>query len=179
MPARIDPRKDHATLIRALSQIPSPQKTELRVKLIGEIACSTTQQTLEQSIKSLSLQSIVQQLPPTNNMVPHYQDADIVILPSQSEGFPNVILEAFAAGKPVIVSAAANSAKLVAEGLNGWIFPTGDDHALANLLQKVIRTPRSILELMGEYARQEAEKYPVSLMVDAYTLIYEQLSKDS
>ncbi len=178
MPARIDPRKDHNTLIQAIAQLPATTKSTLRTTLIGEITCYATQAKLEQSIKNLKLEDIIRQLPPTTNIQPHYANASVVILPSQSEGTPNVILEAFATGRPVIASTAANHANLITEGVNGWLFPTGNSHALANVLQRVMNTPPAIRQQMGMHARREAEKYPISRMVDAYSTIYELLVAD-
>ena len=179
MPARIDPRKDHSTLLHAIAELPVSTKNILRITLIGEITNPITQNQLEQTIKNLNLTSIIQQLPPTTNIQPHYANADAIILPSKSEGAPNVILEAFAAGKPVIASAAANHTDLITDEFNGWLFPTGDSRALAKLLQKVINTPPAARQQMGAHARQEAEKYPISRMVNTYTAVYEQLLNNS
>ncbi len=179
MPARIDPQKDHRTLMQAVAKLPTTTKNTLRITLIGEITDPITQKQLEQSIKNLKLENIIQQLPPTTNIQPHYANADAIILPSKSEGAPNVILEAFAGSKPVIASTAANRANFITDRLTGWLFPTEDSQALATLLQKVISTPIEIRLQMGARARREAEKYPINRMVNAYTTIYERLLNNS
>ncbi len=178
MPARIDPRKDHETLINAIAQLPLNVRNILKITLIGEVTSRETQRKLEQSIKNLKLNDIIQQLPPVNDLGKHYINAHAIILPSRSEGAPNVILESFAAGRPVIASVAANQAGFITEGINGWLFPTGDSQSLARLLEQVIKTSPAKLQQMGEQARHEAEKYPISRMINAYEDIYEHLLSD-
>ncbi len=60
--------------------------------------------------------------------------ADLVVLPSRWEGMPNVVLEAMAAGRPVVATAVEGSAELVEPGGSGWLVPPEDPAALAAAL---------------------------------------------
>lgn len=57
--------------------------------------------------------------------------ADILVLPSFAEGLPVVLMEALAAGKPVICTQVAGVAELVEDGVSGFIVPVSDDATLA------------------------------------------------
>lgn len=179
MVARIDPRKDHQVLLEALKLLRGELPKNFKAILLGEITSASTQQNIEQLIESYELQGFVEQPPPTHDIVPAYQAADTVILPSKTEGFANVILEAFAAGKPIIVSSAANNSHLVENKINGWEFPTGDVSALADCIRQAWQTPSSERTKMGHRGQSIAQNYSLSRMIAQYTEIYERLCKDS
>lgn len=122
MVARVDPRKDHQTLLEALALLRKELPKNFKTILIGEITFQSTQQKLEQLIQNYDLREFIEQLAPTHEITPVYQNADVVVLPSKTEGFSNVILESFASGKPIIISSAANNNHLVETQVNGWEF---------------------------------------------------------
>lgn len=179
MVARIDPRKDHQVLLEALRLLRDELPKNFKAILIGEITSATTQKYIEQLIETYELQEFVKQRPPTHDIVAVYQAADTVILPSKTESFANVILEAFAAGKPIIVSSAANNNHLIENKINGWEFPTGDVAALADCIRQAWQTPNSQRTKMGQCGQVIAQNYSLSGMIAQYTEIYERLYKDS
>ncbi|HVU11785.1 MAG TPA: glycosyltransferase [Phototrophicaceae bacterium] len=173
VPARIDPRKDHLTLIEALHRLSPPD--DLRVVLIGEITDSNTQQQIQETIHHYHLDGIIEYNAATHEIAPFYHAADVVILPSKSEVFPNVVLEAFASHKPVIVSEAANRVGLVQHGINGWVFPTGDSAALAECLQTALATSPAERAALGQRGYDAVQAYTVERMVERYTQLYERV----
>ena len=68
-------------------------------------------------------------------------NTDIFVLPSHSEGLPMSILEAFAAGIPVVATPVNTVADVVTDGVNGLHVPPGDTNRLAHALAKLIRDP--------------------------------------
>jgi glycosyltransferase involved in cell wall biosynthesis len=78
--------------------------------------------------------------------------AHALVLPSFAEGLPMVVMEAFAAGRPVIASAIAGVPELV-ERDTGWLVPAGDATALANAIAALAAMPRDRLADMGRAAR--------------------------
>jgi UDP-glucose:(heptosyl)LPS alpha-1,3-glucosyltransferase len=143
------------------------------VFFVGEVSNAEVQQQIDELMRSYDLSSVIRQFPVTDNIIPYYHAADLIVLPSLSEGFPNVILEAFAAGKPVIASTSADAVGIIDEGVNGWHFPTGDAQALAQLLSAAWQMPAAQLAQMGENARPTAARYSVEAMVRQYTEIYQ------
>jgi glycosyltransferase involved in cell wall biosynthesis len=81
----------------------------------------------------------------------YYATADIVVLPSHREGLPTVVLEAQAAGKPVVAARATGIVDVVSDGETGLLFPVGDASALAETLARLLtdRTLLRKLELAG------------------------------
>ncbi len=68
----------------------------------------------------------------------YYAMADMVVLPSHREGLPTVVLEAQAAGKPVIGASATGIVDVITHGVTGLLFPVGDVWALAKALTTLI-----------------------------------------
>src|SRR5229473_34507 len=90
---------------------------------------------------------------PVNDTAPYYAMADVLVLPSHREGLPTVVLEAHAAGKPVVGALATGIVDLVMDGETGLLFPVGDVPALAEALARLI-SDRALARKMG-HAGQE------------------------
>jgi glycosyltransferase involved in cell wall biosynthesis len=76
---------------------------------------------------------------PVNDPAPYYALADELILPSHREGLPTVILEGYAARKPVIGASATGIVDLIVDGETGLLFPVGDASALAEAMERIIK----------------------------------------
>lgn len=81
--------------------------------------------------------------------------AQALILPSFAEGLPVVLMEAMAAGRPVIATAIAGVPELVTPD-TGWLVPAGDTDALAAAIVALAETPSEVLAAMGANARARA-----------------------
>ncbi len=174
VPARIDPRKGHQILLDAVHLLQKEQQSNLKITLIGDITNPTTQQQIKETIHKYRLESIIKQLSATNNILPHYLSADVTVLPSYSEGFPNVVIESLATGTPAIVSNAANHAEIIQHEINGWVFATGNSIALAKCLAAAIHMTRQELNSMGAHGRLIANEYSIERMVKQYQQLYER-----
>src|SRR5207302_3598545 len=84
-----------------------------------------------------------------------YHGCDVFVLPSRHEPFGIVVLEAWSAGKPVVVSEVGGLRHLVTTGENGLLFPTGDASALSGSLEKLLRAP-ALRAALGGAGRQLA-----------------------
>ncbi len=80
--------------------------------------------------------------------------AHALVLPSFAEGLPVVIMEAMAAGRPVISTHVAGIPELVRPGSTGWLVPAGDARALADAMTEMAATPAARLSAMGQAGRQ-------------------------
>ena len=92
---------------------------------------------------------------------PWYQLMDAVVLPTRREGFPNVVLEAHAAGKPVVATQTTGTVDAIVNGLTGLLVPVGNASALAEAVIKLLRD-RTLAQAMGRagYHRVRREFRP-------------------
>jgi len=146
------------------------------VWIVGEMQDQEVQRQIDQGIHHYCLENVVLQFPPTSVPESYYHAADIVVLPSLWEGLPNVVLEALAAGKPLIVSQAANTSEVIKEGRNGWVVKTGDVESLAASLHKVLALDVSA---MRSDCKASALPFSMTRMVLDYEMLYERLSARS
>jgi glycosyltransferase involved in cell wall biosynthesis len=82
--------------------------------------------------------------------------ADVVVLPSRDEGYPNVLLEAMAVGRPVVASATGDSPRIVRDGETGFLVPPNAAEPFAEALGRLLGD-RGLRERMGARARAVAE----------------------
>ena len=87
----------------------------------------------------------------------YYAIADVVVLPSHREGLPMVILEAHAAGKPVVGAAATGIVNIVLDGETGHLFPVGDVPALTDALAKLI-TDKALARKLGAAGQERVKR---------------------
>jgi glycosyltransferase involved in cell wall biosynthesis len=99
-----------------------------------------------------------------DNCAAFYHALDILALPTYREGFPNVILEAHAAGKPVVTFRATGAVDAVVDGVDGIVVPVGDIKALVEALAVLLHNP-CLAETMGRngYDRVVREFQPVRI----------------
>ena len=91
------------------------------------------------------------------NTAPFYAMADVVVLPSHREGLPTVVLEAQAAGKPVVGASATGIVDLISHGETGLLFPVGNVAALADALSRMI-TDKALASELGRAGQERVKR---------------------
>ncbi len=111
------------------------------------------------------------------NDTPLFMSAlDAFVLPSRWEGMPNVVLEAMAAGIPVIGTFAGGVPEMVAPEETGLLVAPGDAGALSQAMTRLL-SDAGRARAMGEAGRARAsELFSMETMVDRYTRLYEELA---
>ncbi|MFH1023616.1 MAG: glycosyltransferase [Planctomycetota bacterium] len=100
---------------------------------------------------------------------------DVLVSSSLSEGCSNVILEAMAAGKPVIATEVGGNPELVTPGETGLLVPPEDPAALADAILRLLRNPGECRR-MGEAGRLRVEEhFTMDRMVSETAALYERL----
>jgi len=87
----------------------------------------------------------------------YYQVMDLLVLPTYREGFPTVVLEASAAGKPVVATRATGARDAVVDGVTGLLVPVGDAPALAEALARLLADPE-LARTMGRAGQQRVAR---------------------
>ncbi|MFZ9311334.1 MAG: glycosyltransferase family 4 protein [Arenimonas sp.] len=144
------PVKGFDVLLRALKSL-TPHLA-IQTTIVGE---GPERSNLQARIAEYGLESMVvlQGEVAHENMPALMAGYDVFVLSSHAEGRPNVVVEAVAAGLPVISSDLPGVGGLVVAGDNGWLYPKGDARALAEVLVEAM-SARTELPDMGRRGRE-------------------------
>ena len=112
---------------------------------------------------------------PHHLLATYYRAADVVVVPSRSESFGLVALEAAASGRPVVASAVGGLLSLVDDGVTGRLVTDREVNSFARALRKVIDTPVVGLE-MGEAAHRRSKRYTWNSAAMRLRRIYAEVS---
>jgi glycosyltransferase involved in cell wall biosynthesis len=99
-------------------------------------------------------------------------NSDVFVLPSESEAFPNAILEAMAAGLPVVAASVGGIPELVADGVTGRLVPPGNADALAGALIELLEVSNRAADLGRTGRRRIEETYSFDRMVEQLESLY-------
>lgn len=106
------------------------------------------------------------------------EDADFLVLPSHSEGIPRVIMEAFAAGLPVIGSEIPGVMQLVKHEDTGLLVPVCDPEALGHAIERLVTDP-ALGRAMAERARKlVSDRFSARRLAAEFSLEYENVVAD-
>jgi glycosyltransferase involved in cell wall biosynthesis len=165
--ARLEPQKGLADLLQAAVHVP-----EATFLVAGEGA---ERARLESLARTLGVDGRVTFLGYRDDIPRLLASCDLFVLPSLYEGLPISVLEAMAAGKPVVATAIAGTEEAVSGGETGLLVPPGDPPALAEAIRSVISDPRRA-EQFGRAGRERAlREFSAEKMVREVTRLYEQV----
>jgi glycosyltransferase involved in cell wall biosynthesis len=102
--------------------------------------------------------------------------ADVVVLPSLTEGLSNIVLEAMATNLPVVGTRIGGLREQIEDGITGLLVAPRDADALAQALTTVLRDPDLRAKLGGAARVRVEQRYSSTSMVDAYEGLYERLA---
>ena len=83
--------------------------------------------------------------------------ADMLVLSSDYEGCPNVVLEAMAAHRPVVTTPAGDAGLVVEDGISGYVVPFDDVQAMASAMVRLAESPE-LGRKFGEAGRRRVEE---------------------
>jgi D-inositol-3-phosphate glycosyltransferase len=154
---RIQPHKGPELLIRATAEMVthSPQlRPKLRVFIVGGAsgANGSEVERLQELVNWLGIQDVISFSPPVPRaaLSNWYRAADLVCVPSYSESFGLVALEAQACGTPVVATAVGGLRTAVADGISGVLVDGHDPRAWSSVLARLLQEPhRRVLLSMG------------------------------
>ncbi len=169
--ARLDHRaKGHLELLQALSLL--KDKHTVHALMVGG---GRRQEEMRQLAASLGLGEVVHFLGNRRDVPDLLAAMDIFVLPSHSEGVSLAVLEAMAAGLPVIVSAVGGLPEIVHDGETGLLIPPKDPEALAQSLARVLEEP-GLAQGLGQKARQQVlKKYSLERLGQVVNAAYDEL----
>jgi len=169
--ARFAEQKNHALLLKAFAQGPASDPNAHLV-LVGE---GGLQEQLESQAEDLGVSRQVHFLGLRTDIPDVLGATDVFVLSSAWEGNPLSMMEAMAAGLPIVSTAVGGVSDLIANGREGFLVPPGDVKGFSGAMTFLLRD-RETRRSMGTAAAQRAkENFDVSKMVRAYEQLYENL----
>ena len=161
--SRIDPQKDQLSLVEAFDLLATAHP-QLHLVIAGPCTVADYRAQLQHRIAASPHAARIRLLgaiASAGSALPDaYHACDIFVLPSRHEPFGIVVLEAWSAGKPVIVAEVGGLRTLVRDGVDGLFFPSGNAAALASRIGDLLRAPQEARTAMGEEGRRLAsERY--------------------
>jgi glycosyltransferase involved in cell wall biosynthesis len=124
-----------------------------------------------------ALSDRVRRIPPRprEEVLALYAEADVFVLPTWREGFPNVVLEAMGAGLPVVATPVGAIPEAVRDGEEGFLVPVQDAAALTEALRRLI-DDRTLRLAMGRRARERAESvFSIDAVTRRLEAVYREL----
>lgn len=153
------PIKDYATLLAALALL--RQRVDARLLILGEGSC---RYALEAQARQLGIESSLIMPGFVKDPSPYYQRADLHILSSAGEGFGNVIVEALAAGTPVVsTDCPSGPREILCDGKFGRLVPVGDAPAMADAMAESLAATHDRIAL-----KARAQDFSIDKAVDQY-----------
>ena len=163
--------KGHGTLIAAAKQVCKifPQ---VRFVLIGD---GVERPKLEEQVKIAALQEYFLFLGSRKNVPELLASCNLFVLPSESEGLPNVVLEAMAAGLPVIATAVGGVPELIQDGVNGLLVPPREPKALSEAISRLL-SDEGLRRRLGRAGRERAvREFSFYRLINVLTKLYTEV----
>lgn len=167
--ARLSPVKNHALLLEAAARLDA----RFHVVLVGEGPSRTG---LEQSARRLGIESRVHFAGEIVSPYNLHQFFDASVLCSSSEGFPNSLIEAMAAARPVVATPVGGVIDALTHGVTGLLVPVDDPLALADALRRLEADPMLRMRL-GQAGRDAVRaKFRQDIVIEKLSALYETLA---
>jgi glycosyltransferase involved in cell wall biosynthesis len=174
---RLSTEKGHADLFAAVRLLlrDRPQRT-IRLILVGD---GIERPTLERAAAAPDLASSVIFAGHCSNVWPYYSLADVLALPSHSEGSPNVLLEAMAAGVPIVASKVGGVPETVEDGSSALLVPASEPAALASALARVLEDPALAARLASSASERLVRRFSPEARYRALLEVYRAVKESA
>ena len=164
---RLVPIKDHATLFSAIAKVPG-----LHLAVLGD-------GDLRSALESLAVElGIARRVHFTGwwlDVPTALADLDLVVLSSINEGTPVALIEALAAGRPVVATDVGGVRHVVQDAETGWLCRAGDAEGLSLLLGRVLARPE-LAKLMAEEGRRRVvDRFGSGRLLADHRALYSEL----
>jgi glycosyltransferase involved in cell wall biosynthesis len=170
MISRMTQEKGFDVLIDSVSRI--PYELDAIAVLAGD---GPFRSALEAQVRARGLENRVHFTGRLEHPGVLYLAADVVTLPSDIEGLPLVVLEAMAAGRPVVATSVGGIPTAVDDGVTGFLVPPRDPEALARRLSELLADPARA-DRMGQAGRDRfLAEFTLDRMVERFASLYREL----
>lgn len=166
---RLDPEKNVDVLIRALARV--RDRTNAVLEVVGQGSEYESLASLAQML-GIADRVIFRGFISDDDLRRAYLGASLFSQPGTAELQSLVTLEAMASSCPVLLADARALPHLVDSGVNGWLFPAGDDAAVAQRFVEFFALPLERQQAMGEASRKLVEQHSFGATIKAFERMY-------
>jgi glycosyltransferase involved in cell wall biosynthesis len=169
---RFEHAKDYPNMLRAFARVREEQPGAVLL-LVGR---GSLQPGTEALAAALGLEGQVRFVG-TREDVPEFMTvADGYVMSSAWEGMPMVLLEAAAAGLPIVATRVGGNQEVVRDGATGFLAPPGDDGALGAAMLRLMALPEAERRAMGAHGHDHVRQhYGLGRVVDRYEAVYREV----
>jgi glycosyltransferase involved in cell wall biosynthesis len=167
---RLDPLKGQTFLLDAFGRI-VPDEPRARLCLVGE---GGLRAALMRQAADLGLAEVVRFAGALTDVRPSLASAEMFVLPSTEEGLPGSVIEAQAAGVPVIATAVGGTPELVRHERTGLLVPARDPAALSAAMLRLLRDVE-LARRLAEAAKADVRHLSTDRMVDTTLEMYRRI----
>jgi L-malate glycosyltransferase len=166
--------KGHDLLIRAAGMI-APRFPDVTFSVAGAVLEQDYFAQLKELVTELGLEDRFLFLGGISDLRNHLAGSDIFVLPSRSEGFSNAIIEAMAAGLPVVATDVGGNTEAVEDGVNGFILPPENADELAKAIAELLGNPARAQKMGAAGKAIVTEKFTTEAMMRHIAGVYRRL----
>jgi glycosyltransferase involved in cell wall biosynthesis len=166
--ARLDTLKDHATAVRTLERVVR-QRPDARLVLVGE---GPERAALEELVRQRGLVEHVRFLGLRRDIPRLLAAADLCLLTSVSEGIPLTLIEAMAAGLPVVATSVGGVGEVVANGDTGLLAPAMSELCLSDAILRLAGDANLRRQMSQRGRARAAELFSEEQMLGSYRRLY-------
>jgi lipopolysaccharide heptosyltransferase II len=174
---RITPLKGHLHFIKAMARI-SRLVPRLKIWIVGDAPASKEayKEELQILVRRLGLWHCTEFLGTQRDIPGILEHLDLVVLATTThEAFGRVVVEAQAAGVPVVATKVGGVIDIIEDGKNGLLVPPADAKSMAEAIMRIFKDPQFARELAQNAYAKVKEKYNVELMVKNTLDVYREV----
>lgn len=172
--ARLHELKDHKTAIHAMATV-AELNLGMRLLIVGE---GDERPDIESAIREHGLQDCVVLAGNRSDVADLLAASDAFLMSSISEGIPLTIIEAMAAGLPVVSTAVGGIPEMIDHKHTGFLAEPGDFKALADALVELQKDAQLVQTIAARGRDQAARMFSQAGMLNGYRKIYEEMLND-
>jgi glycosyltransferase involved in cell wall biosynthesis len=169
---RFETAKDYPNMLRAFLRV-RERRAEARLLLVGR---GSLQEETEALVRELGLAEAVRFLGVRSDIPEVMSAADGYVLSSAWEGMPMVLLEAAAAGLPIVATRVGGNHEVVRDGATGFLVPPRDDAALGQGMLRLMELPAPERRAMGDAGHHHVRShYGLSRVAEQWEELYREV----
>ncbi len=173
MLARFARQKDQLTLVRATRRLADAGWTGRLI--LGGDGKASHRRACERLARKLGLADRVEFPGRVSDAVPLFARCRAAVLSTHYEGLPLVLIEYMVAGCAAIGSIAPGVTDIIQPGVNGWLFPKGDEAALARVLTAVLAGGPAVEAIVERGQADAPARFSLGRMIERYETLFGDL----